>query len=59
MKKYISTFWRGNPQMKNDGYETTREIEAASITSASKKARDIEDGCAYGSMSLLSIKKED
>ena len=44
MKKYIATFWRGNPQMKNGGYETTR---------------DIEDGCAYGSMSLLSIEKED
>lgn len=58
MKKYIATFWRGNPQMKNGGYETTREIEAASITSARKKARDIEDGCVYGSMSLLSIEKE-
>lgn len=58
MKKYIATFWRGNPQMKNSGYETTREIEAVSITSARKKARDIEDGCAYGSMSLLSIEKE-
>ena len=55
MKKYIATFWRGNPQMKNGGYETTREIEAVSITSARKKARDIEDGCAYGSMSLLSM----
>lgn len=57
-EKYIATFWRGNPQMKNGGYETTREIEAVSITSARKKARDIEDGCAYGSMSLLSIEKE-
>lgn len=59
MKKYIATFWRGNPQIKDGGYETTREIEAASITSARKKARDIEDGCVYGSMSLLSIEKED
>lgn len=59
MKKYIATFWRGNPQMKGGGYETTREIEAVSIASARKKARDIEDGCAYGSMSLLSIEKED
>lgn len=45
MKKYIATFWRGNPQLKDGGYETTREIEAVSITSARKKARDIEDGC--------------
>jgi hypothetical protein len=59
MKKYIATFWRGNPQLKDGGYETTREIEAVSITSARKKARDIEDGCVYGSMSLLSIEKED
>lgn len=58
MKKYIATFWRGNPQLKDGGYETTREIEAVSITSARKKARDIEDGCVYGSMSLLSIEKE-
>lgn len=28
MKKYIATFWRGNPQIKDGGYETTREIEA-------------------------------
>ena len=59
MKKYIATFWRGNPQLKDGGYETTREIEAVSIASARKKARDIEDGCVYGSMSLLNIEKED
>lgn len=34
-------------------------LRLCSITSARKKARDIEDGCVYGSMSLLSIEKED
>lgn len=59
MKTYIATYYRHNPQLSSGGYQTTRKIEAVSITSARKKARDIEDGCAYGSMSLLSIEKED
>lgn len=58
MKKYIATFWRGNPQLKNGGYQTTRKIEAVSITSARKKAREITEGCVYGNMSLLSVEKE-
>lgn len=58
MKKYIATFWRGNPQLKNGGYETTREIEAVSITSARKKARELCERTLYGSKELLSIEKE-
>lgn len=37
MKKYVAKFWRSNPQFKAGGYETTRTIEAVSITSARKK----------------------
>lgn len=55
MKKYIATFWRANPQLKNGGYETTRTIEAKTVKSAENKARKIENECTYGSMSFRSI----
>lgn len=60
MKKYTATYWRSNPQLANGGYETTREIEAKTIASARKKAREIADRSAYGSMELLNVemKKE-
>ena len=58
MKKYVATFWRGNPQFKAGGYETTRTIEAISITSARKKAREISEHCVYGSMEMLSVERE-
>lgn len=56
MKKYTATFFRYNPQLEGNGYETTREIEAKTIASAKKKAREIENNCLYGSMTLLEIK---
>lgn len=60
MKKYTATYWRSNPQLANGGYETTREIEAKTIASARKKAREIAERRAYGSMKLLNVemKKE-
>lgn len=58
LKKYVATFWRGNPQFKAGGYETTRTIEAVSIASARKKAREISERCVYGSMEMLSIERE-
>lgn len=58
MKTYIATFFRHNPQLANGGYKTERKIEAVSITSARKKAREISEGCVYGSMELLDIQKE-
>lgn len=48
---YIAKFWRSNPQLKNGGYETTREIQARA------KARKISNQCLYGSMDLLSISR--
>ena len=39
-------------------YQTTRKIEAVSITSARKKAREITEGCVYGSLELLGVEKE-
>lgn len=29
-RTYIATFWRGNPQLKNGGYYTTKEFQAVS-----------------------------
>ncbi len=55
MKKYIATFWRGNPQLASGGYKTTRTIEAKSITSARKKANEITEKVAYGTMTLLDV----
>lgn len=55
MKKYKATFWRSNPQLKNGGYETTREFEARNLRSAQKKAREIEKNCSYGGMWLQEV----
>ena len=54
MKKYIATFWRSNPQIQGGGYETERTIEAKTIASAIRKARDYEN-CLYGSKKLLKV----
>ena len=58
IKKYVAKFWRSNPQFKAGGYETTRTIEAVSIASARKKAREISEHCAYGGMEMLSVERE-
>lgn len=31
-RTYIATFWRGNPQLKNGGYFTTKEFQSVSLT---------------------------
>lgn len=54
MKTYLAVFWRGNPQLKNGGYETTREIKANTKESARKKARAYEKP-VYGSMELMGL----
>ena len=47
-----------NPQFKNGGYVTERKIEAVSLPSARKRAREISEHCVYGSMELLDIEME-
>lgn len=47
MKTYIVTYFRHNPQLKNGGYTSTCKIEAASIASARKKAREFCEGAVY------------
>ncbi len=56
MKNYIAIFHRSNSQLKNGGYRTEFTIEAQTIASARKKAREIESGCVYGSLSLIEVK---
>lgn len=40
-KSYKATFFRHNPQFKNGGYVTERKIEAVSLPSARKRAREV------------------
>ena len=42
-KSYKATFFRHNPQFKNGGYVTERKIEAVSLPSARKRAREISE----------------
>lgn len=55
MKKWKATIWRGNPQLTNGGYETTRTIEAKTQKSAWKKAEKIAESCLYGYMQVLKV----
>lgn len=55
MRVYTAKYWRGSPQIKGGGYYTTRTIEARSIVSARKKAKDIAEDCIYGYMDLLEV----
>lgn len=58
MKTYIAIFFRGNPQLKNGGYKVVKTIEARSITSAKKKARELADRVNYGTMQLIDVLEE-
>lgn len=54
---YTATYFRGNLQLRNGGYNTTRKIKAKTLREATKKAEDLEN-CVYGTMTLLNIKPE-
>lgn len=58
MKQYKAFYRRNNPQLRNGGYETTRIIDASTIMSAEKKARELASRCIYGDMVFLRIEKE-
>lgn len=53
MKKYTATMLRHNPQTGD--HMRTVEIEAVSITSARKKAREYAERTIYGSMTVLDV----
>ena len=57
MKKFTAIYWRGNPQMKNGGYATSRTVEARTAKSAEKKARELADKVVYGTMILLKVQE--
>lgn len=52
-KTYTAIFWRGNPQLKNGGYETKRTFECANKREANKKVDEVIAACVYGSMDFL------
>lgn len=52
---YTATYFKGNPQSRNGGYNTTRIIEAKTLREATKKAEDLVN-CVHGTMTLLNIK---
>lgn len=52
---YIATFWRGNPQLKNGGYYTTKEFQAVSHKTAERQAERYTKDTVYGSLSLISV----
>lgn len=54
-RTYIATFWRGNPQLKNDGYYTTKEFQAVSYKAAERQAEKYTKGMAYGTLDLVSV----
>lgn len=54
-RTYIATFWRGNPQLKNGGYYTTKEFQAVSLQGATKQAERYMKGMIYGSLNLISV----
>ena len=56
MKHYKATYWRGNPQLKNGGYETTRYFEALDMDKAKRKAEALTK-CTYGTMTLIKVEE--
>lgn len=54
-RTYIATFWRGNPQLKNGGYYTTNEFQAASHKAAERQAERYTKGMICGSLKLISV----
>ena len=53
MKQYTVILIRHNPQTGD--YQTERTVEARSIASARKKARELAESCVYGSMTVVDV----
>ena len=56
MKKYELKFWRGNIQLANGGYETTRIVEVKNNKELEKKIREYEKPI-YGTMECIEVKE--
>lgn len=57
MKTYELKFWRGNPQSRNGGYETTRTVEAKNNKELERKIKNLENNVAYGTMECIEVKE--
>lgn len=57
MKTYSVTFWRGNPQLANGGYETSRIMKAKTENGLRNQIKKIENAPGYGSMTYLNHKE--
>lgn len=54
-RTYVATFWRGNSQLKNGGYYTTKEFQAVSHKAAERQAERYTKSAVYGSLDLVSV----
>lgn len=54
-RTYIATFWRGNPQLKNGGYYTTKEFQPVLHKAAERQAEKYTKGIVYGTLDLVSV----
>ena len=59
MKTYTAKFWRGNPQLKNGGYFTTRTYEAANKREANKMVKDSIKHTVYGTFEFIEWVEEE
>ena len=57
MKTFKITFFRENQQLKNGGYETVREVDTRTKSSALKKAEKLSANCRYGGMRVLMVEE--
>ena len=53
MKTYTAKFWRGNPQLKNGGYYTTRDFEVENKREANKMVKDAIKHTVYGTFDFV------
>lgn len=56
MKKFEVTYWRGNPQHANGGYQTKRTYEVKNEKELNKAIEKTCD-CRYGDMEVMEIKE--
>lgn len=57
IRRLVSEANQNDPNWKWS-IKAINKTEAVSITSARKKAREITEGCVYGSLELLGVEKE-
>lgn len=56
-KTWLATFWRGNPQLKEGGYTTTRTYENMTRKQAERKVKQAINGTLYGTFELISLEE--